>query len=59
MNTYKVKRNQRIKKEFSHMYDKKKLRIDHCLNVLAERYGIQPSTIMHIIKGYGVYGEEL
>ena len=55
MNDYKIKRNARIRKEFSEMYDKKKLRIDHCLQSLAEKYGIQPQTILHIIKGYGVY----
>ena len=55
MNDYKKTRNSRIRKEFSDMYDKRKLRIDHCLNALANKYGIQPQTIMHIIKEYGVY----
>ena len=55
MDNYKIKRNERIRKEFSELYDKKKLRIDYCLNCLAEKYGIRPQTIMHIIKGYGIY----
>lgn len=55
MDNYKIKRNERIRREFSELYDKKKLRIDYCLNCLAEKYGIRPQTIMHIIKGYGIY----
>ena len=55
MEMYKQRRNERIRKEFTEMYDKKRLRIDYCLTSLAERYGIRPQTIMHIIKGYGVY----
>lgn len=56
MHDYKQRRNIRIRKEFANMYDKRKLRIDYCLSCLAEKYGIQPQTVMHIIKGYGVYG---
>ena len=55
MEDYKQRRNTRIRKEFMDMYDKKKLRIDHCLHALAEKYGIRPQTILHIIKGYGAY----
>ena len=55
MDNYRQKRNNRIRKEFTEMYDKKNLRIDYCLKCLAEKYGIRPQTIMHIIKGYGVY----
>ena len=58
MNDYKIKRNSRIRQEFNALYEKKKLRIDHCLHSLAERYGIQPQTVLHIIKGYGVYKSE-
>ncbi len=58
MDHYKIKRNNRIRKEFSEMYDNKKLRIDYCLESLAEKYGIRPQTIMHIIKRYGAYNVE-
>lgn len=59
MDDYKLRRNARIKKEFGDMYDRRKLRLDYCLECLAEKYGIRPQTIMHIIKGYGVYAETL
>ena len=55
MQDYKQRRNNRVRREFTDMYNKKKLRIDYCLEQLAERYGIRPQTVMHIIKGYGAY----
>ena len=55
MDEYKQKRNARIRKEFTDMYNKRKLRVDYCLQNLAEKYGIRPQTIMHIIKEYGPY----
>ena len=55
MDQYRLKRNARIRKEFTSMYNKKKWRVDYCLHQLAEKYGIHPQTIMHIIKGYGAY----
>ena len=55
MDAYRLKRNKRMKEEFANMYHKKKLRIGHILHLLAEKYGIKPQTILHIIKGYGIY----
>ena len=58
MNDLKRKRNERIRKKFWHMHSEERRRRDDCIQELSDHYGLERSTISHIVFMHGAYKAE-